>query len=79
MEASGEGETNHHAEVEAEDLAKRYHNFDINYPTGLQELVWFNTMFYFIRCVGEKIRAMIRKTVFLSAPMLLVKEFIHQV
>ena len=58
VKATGKGETNHHPEIESEDLTKLFNMFDINNPTGLQEIVWFNTMFYFIRRGRENMRAM---------------------
>ena len=58
IKANGKGETNHHPEIEPEDLTKLFNMLNINNPTGLQEIVWFNTMFFFIRRGRENVRAM---------------------
>ena len=61
VKTTGKGETNHHPEIESEDLTKLFNMFDINNPTGLQESVWFDTMFYFIRRGRENMRAMMQQ------------------
>ena len=47
--SAGKGDTNHYPEIEPEDLQKLYHAFDIDSPVGLEEICWFNVMFYLIR------------------------------
>ena len=62
IKASGKGETKHYAEIEPEDLQKLFENMDVNNPTGLQELVWFNIMYFLIRRGRENMRKMDRNS-----------------
>ena len=41
IKAEGKGDTNHHSEVEAEDMKKLVESFDIHDANGLQDFVWF--------------------------------------
>ena len=59
--AEGLGDTDHHPEVEPEDLEKLYSSIDINNPTGLQELVWFNIMYQMCRRGRQNVREMKKK------------------
>ena len=78
VKTTGKGETNHHPEIESEDLAKLFNMFDINNPTGLQEIVWFNTMFYFIRRGRENMRAMTKHSFAIGIDAT-GRDFIYQV
>ena len=78
VKAAGKGETEHHPEIEPDDLTKLFNSFDINDPTGLQELIWFNIMFFFIRRGRENIRQM-KKSSFSIATDASGQEFIYQV
>ena len=78
VKTTGKGETNHHPEIESEDLTKLFNMFDINNPTGLQEIVWFNTMFYFIRCGRENMRAMTKHSFAIGIDAT-GRDFIYQV
>ena len=62
VKAAGKGETDHYPEIEPEDLAKLYSSFDVNDPAGLQNLVWFNIMFFLIRRGRENVRSMTKST-----------------
>ena len=56
--ADGFGDTEHYPEVEPEDLTKLYSSFDINTPTGLLEIVWFNIMYFLCRRGRQNLRKM---------------------
>ena len=62
IKENGKGETKHHPELEPEDITLFFNSCDINTPAGLQDLVWFNVMFYFIRRGRENLRAMTKDT-----------------
>ena len=62
LKSSGKGNTNHHEEIEEEDLKHLYGQFDITTPTGLQEKVWFDLMFQLARRDRENMRAMTTET-----------------
>ena len=78
IKENGKGEINHHPEMEPEDISKLYQSFDLNDPAGLQEMVWFCIMYFFIRRGRENQRAMTKDTfkVDIDASG---KRFIHQV
>ena len=58
MKAVGKGDTTHYAEIGPEDLQKLHNGFNVNDPTGIQELIWFNIVFFLIRRGRENIRSM---------------------
>ena len=53
IKSIGLGDTNHHAEVEPEDMSKLYNSFDVDIPVGLQEFIWFHVVYIFIREVAK--------------------------
>ena len=77
VKAAGKGDTVHYPEIEPEDLRKLYSSFDINDPAGLQELCWFNIMFYLIRRGCENVRQMTKSTFQITTDAT-GKQFIHQ-
>ena len=62
VKEAGKGETEHYAEIEPEDMHKLFVSFDINHPIGLQEIVWFNIVYVFIRRGRQNIRQMTKDT-----------------
>ena len=77
VKAAGKGDTIHYPEIEPEDLRKLYSSFDVDNPAGLQELCWFNIMFYLIRRGRENVRQMTKST-FQVATDATGKRFIYQ-
>ena len=59
---NGKGDTEHHAEIEPEDVQKLYAGFDVNDNCGLQEKVWMDIMFYMCRRGREGLRDMTKDT-----------------
>ena len=64
LKQSGKGQTEHHKEIEPEDLRIRkvYETIDIETPSGLQKKVWFDILYYFSRRGAENQRAMTKDT-----------------
>ena len=67
VKEAGKGETEHYAEIEPEDMHKLFVSFDINHPIGLQEIVWFNIVYVFIRRGRQNIRQMTKDTFSVSS------------
>lgn len=74
---SGKGNTDHHPEIEPEDIKKLYSSFDINNPIGLQEKVWLDVMMHLIRRGRENLR-MMNKDTFLIGKDATGRRFVHQ-
>ena len=62
IKQAGKGETEHHPEIEPEDMIKLFESFDVTHPIGLQEIVWFNIVYVFIRRGRQNIRQMTKDT-----------------
>ena len=62
IKMSGKGSTDHHPEIEPEDMRKLYESFDIDSNFGLQEKVWVDIMLYLCRRGRENIRLMDKTT-----------------
>ena len=58
----GKGSTEHHPEIEPEDLKTLYENTNIETPTGLQQKVWFDILYHFSRRGCEGQRSMTKST-----------------
>ena len=62
LKKRGFGSVAHKPAITPEDLAKLFepdqHTFDTNNPTGLQNRVWFNIMFFICRRGRENVREM---------------------
>ena len=63
VKTAGKGDTDHYPEVEPEDLKKLHESFDIDTPAGLQEMCWFNIMYYLIRRGRENLREVTKSTI----------------
>ena len=59
---NGKGATEHHAEIEPEDMQKLYNSFDLDDPQGLQFKVWMDVMLYMCRRGREGLREMTKST-----------------
>ena len=59
---SGKVSTDHHPEIEPEDMRKLYESFDIDSNFGLQEKVWVDIMLYLCRRGRENLRLMDKTT-----------------
>ena len=77
VKSAGKGDTDHYPEVEPEDLKKLYDSFNVDNPAGLQELCWFNIVYYLIRRGRENLRTMTKMT-FEIASDATGKRFIQQ-
>ena len=78
IRASSKGLVKHFPEIEPEDLIKLYKSFNIETPVGLQEKVWLDIMFYFIRRGRENMRQ-ITKSTFAVGCDASGKNFVYQV
>ena len=62
LKKAGKGDTNHYPEIEPEDLIKLFEGFNINDPTGLQNIVWFYITYFLIRRGRENMREMTKES-----------------
>lgn len=62
IKESGKGDTDHHPEIEPEDIRKLYESIDINKPVGLQEKVFVDILLYYCRRGREGLRNMTKST-----------------
>ena len=76
-EKTVKGKTEHHPEIEPEDLIKLYKSIDIWTPVGLQEKVWVDIMRFFIRRGVENLREMTKST-FGTGTDASGKQFVYQ-
>ena len=58
IKQSGKVQTDHHKEIEPEDLRKVYETINIETPSGLQKKDWFDILYYFSQQGAENQRAM---------------------
>ena len=55
---AGKGETEHHPELEPEDVRKLVSSIDVSSPVGLLEYCWFNILYYGARRGQQNVQAM---------------------